>query len=162
MNLPLKALFALLLGAGGVLLAVDDKKDEKPATAALEGTYTIVSGEENGKATPEERIKGSVVRFTADRVVGTDKDRKEFFAAGYTLDSSKKPWVIKMKSTSPKESEAVGLIKKEGDTLTLVYALPGGEMPKEFKTKDKQLMFVLKAAEKIDKKGPDKKGPDKP
>ena len=39
---------------------------------------------------------------------------------------------------------ARGLVKKEGDTLHLIYALPAGEIPAEFKTREKQLMFVMK------------------
>jgi hypothetical protein len=39
---------------------------------------------------------------------------------------------------------ATGLVKKEGDTITLIYALPGGAAPTEFKTKAKQQMFVMK------------------
>jgi hypothetical protein len=39
---------------------------------------------------------------------------------------------------------ARGLIQKEGDTVRLVYALPTGETPTGFKTKEKQLMFVMK------------------
>lgn len=145
---------ALLFAAGGLLAAAqppasalpDDKKPaEKPAATGLEGTYTVVSGEKDGKAVPEERVKGSVVRFMPGKVVGTDKDKKEFFAADYTLDTTKTPWTIKMKSTSPKEAEAVGLIKKDGDTVTLVYGAPGGDTPKEFKTKENQHLFVLKA-----------------
>lgn len=132
--------------------AADDKKvDEKKATVSLEGGYTIVSGESDGKAIPEAEIKGSVVRFTGDKIVGTDKDKKEFFASSYTLDTTKNPWVINMKSTQPKEATATGLIKKDGDTITIIYALPGGEAPKEFKTKEKQNLFVLKNMNKGDK-----------
>lgn len=119
--------------------------EEKPAAKSLEGGYTLVSGEKDGKPISDERIKGSLVRFTANKITGTDKDKKEFFAASYTLDTSKKPWVIQMKSSSPKEAEATGLIKKEGDTLTIIYALPGAEAPKEFKTGPNQHLFVLKA-----------------
>jgi uncharacterized protein (TIGR03067 family) len=127
--------------------------DEKKAIASLEGSYTIVSGERDRKAIPEAEIKGAMVRFGDGKVVGTDKDKKEFFAATYTLDATKKPWKIDMKTVAatkpdaserPKEMKASGLIKKEGDTLTLIYALPGGEDPTEFATKEKQQMFVLK------------------
>jgi uncharacterized protein (TIGR03067 family) len=118
--------------------------DEKKEAVKLDGTYTIVSGEEDGKAIPDERIKGAVVRFTGDAILGTDKDKKEFFSATYKLDSSKTPWVIDMTSKRPKEATATGLVKKDGDTLTIIYALPGGDAPKEFKTKEKQQMFVLK------------------
>jgi len=131
----------------------EDKKPpgERPVASPLEGGYTIVSGERDGKPIPEERIKGSIVRFVGDKILAHDKDKKEFFAATYTLVGEKSPWVIKMKSSSPKEAEAVGMIKKEGDTITIVYALPGGDAPTDFKTKDKQHLFVLKNLNKGDK-----------
>jgi uncharacterized protein (TIGR03067 family) len=122
-------------------------KPADPAKLAgmIEGGYTIASGEEEGKAIPAERLKGAVVRITDGKIVGTDKDRKEFFAATYKLDTTKKPWKIDMKSIEPKEAATTGLVKKEGDTLTIIYALPGGDAPTEFKTKAKQQMFVLKS-----------------
>ena len=140
----------LLLCAGLVGLAVlgsvavADDKDKGKAGLKLDGGYTLVSGERDGKAIPAERIKGSIVKFTGNAIVGTDKDKKEFFASTFTLDTSKTPAVIKMKSTSPKEAEAVGLVKKEGDTVTIIYALPGSPAPTEFKTKQGQHLFVLK------------------
>ena len=42
---------------------------------------------------------------------------------------------------------ARGLIQQDKDddyVVRLVYALPTGETPTEFKTKEKQLMFVMK------------------
>lgn len=132
----------LLALAVSVSAVADDKKpDDK---AKLEGGYTIVSGEKAGKAIPENEIKGSIVRFTGDKILGTDKDKKEFFSADYTLDTSKTPWVITMTSKQPKEAKTTGLIKKDGDTVTVIYALPGGDAPKDFKTKDNQQLFVLK------------------
>lgn len=150
MNHKLKAAFALAAIAFGFSLTVasstSSAQGEKAAAPKLEGRYTIVSGERDGKAIPEGDIKGSIVVFTSDKIVGTDKDKKEFFASTYVLDTTHKPWLIKMKSTTPKDAEALGLIKQESDTVTLVYALPGGDAPKEFKTKEKQHLFVLKKA----------------
>lgn len=155
-------LFALSLAVVTAAAPTPDKpdvKDEKKAAASLEGGYTIVSGEKDGKAIPEERIKGSIVRFTGNQILGTDKDKKEFFSSTFTLDASKTPWVIDMTSKTPKEAMAMGLVKKEGDTITIIYALPGGEAPTEFKTKEKQHLFVLKNMNKGDKGD---KAPDKP
>jgi uncharacterized protein (TIGR03067 family) len=149
------ALFGLALALSVAAASPADKPpaDEKTPAAALEGGYTIVSGERDGKPIPDAEIKGALVRFTGGKVVGTDKDRKEFFAASYTVDTTKKPWKIDMKTVpakggaGPKEPRtATGLVKKEGDTLTLIYALPGGDAPTEFKTKAKQQMFVLKSS----------------
>ena len=136
---------ALALGAIGASYSNQTAgADDKDKDAKLDGGYTLVSGERDGKAIPEERIKGSIVKFTGDRIVGTDKDRKEFFVSTYTIDKSKTPWTIKMKSTTPKDSEASGVIKKDGDTITIAYNLPGGTPPTDFKTKEKQHLFVLK------------------
>jgi uncharacterized protein (TIGR03067 family) len=123
----------------------------KQGASPLEGGYTIVSGESDGKAVPEAEIKGAIVRFAGNKITGTDKDKKEFFAATFTLTGEKAgekggdsgPWIIKMKSTTPKEAEANGMVKKDGDTVTIIYDLKGGT-PKEFKTKDGQNLFVLK------------------
>jgi len=154
----------LLAGTGTLLFAADPPSAlpegktpaEKAAVSPLEGGYTIVSGEKDGKPIPEERIKGSIVRFTGDRIVGTDKDKKEFFAATYTLDTSKKPWAIKMKSVSPKEAEAVGLVKKDGNTVTIVYSLPDAAAPVEFRTQKHQHLFVMKALKPETPKGEEK------
>ena len=143
----MSALLAVVVWVSAPAGAEDGKKAAggNKADAKLEGSYTVVSGEENGKAVPADRVKGSAVVFTADTITGTDKDKKEFFAAKYTLDTGKSPWTIRMHSTAPKEADAVGLIKKEGDTVTLIYALPGAPAPTEFKTKDRQNMFVLRS-----------------
>jgi uncharacterized protein (TIGR03067 family) len=131
------------------LLPVLVVADDKTRAGKLDGTYTVVSGEHAGKAIPEAEIQGSVVTFTGDRIVGTDKDRKEFFAATYMVDTTAKPMKIVMTSTAPKAGEkAAGIIQVEGDTIKLAYNLPGGEAPTDFKTGAKQHMFVLKRTAK--------------
>jgi uncharacterized protein (TIGR03067 family) len=154
MTVVSKVAAALLLASAAGLLAAKPPpptegkvpaQEAKEPAPMLEGSYTVVSGEKDGKPVPAEHVKGSLVVFTRDKIVGTDKDKKEFFAANYTLDASKKPWAIRMKSTSPKEAEAAGVVKKEGDTVTIAYGAPGGEAPTQFKTKENQHLFVLKA-----------------
>jgi uncharacterized protein (TIGR03067 family) len=118
--------------------------------ADLLGGYTIVAGEKFGYKEPTERIEGTTVRIADDAIVVLDKDKKEVYAQTYKIDTKSNPWKITLKSKiTPKnqgseEVEVKGLIKKEGDVVTIIYALPGGEMPTEFKTKEKQLLFVLK------------------
>lgn len=149
-----------LLGAAvatALMCAVSAADDKAKADVKLSGTYTIVSGEEEGKAVPNDRLDGSVVVFTETTIMGTDKAKKEFFAATYTLDTGKTPWVINMTSTAPAKDKkdtddkkaaeklsTTGLIKVDGDTVTIIYALPGGKSPTEFKTGDKQQLFVMK------------------
>jgi uncharacterized protein (TIGR03067 family) len=150
--------FDLTIGLGLMVLAssaaIVQESGSKPAAAGkactpddLIGRYVIVSGEKSGTKEPEERIKGTVVTFTKDSVVVVDKDKKELYSATYKLDSTKNPSTIAMTSKVEGSAGEIarGLIKKEGDKLHLVYALPTGEIPAEFKTREKQLMFVMKA-----------------
>jgi uncharacterized protein (TIGR03067 family) len=157
MSKLLNAVLALTLGCG--LAAADDKTNKPGETPKLEGTYTIVSGEENGKAVAKERIDGAMIVFTDKTVVGTDKSKTEFFSCTYTVDSTKSPWTITLtdatkgavpdKEKKPAErATSSGLIKQDGDTVTIIYSLAGGKAPTEFKTGDNQMMFVMKRADK--------------
>lgn len=147
----------MMLGLATILLFQTSAfSDDKPPSkisgepAGLLGGYTIVSGEKYGLAEPAERIEGITVRIADDAIVVLDKDKKEVYAQTYKVDTKSTPWKITLKSkiTPYKqeggETEAKGLIQKDGDTVKIIYALPGGETPTGFKTKEKQLMFVLK------------------
>jgi len=135
---------ALLMGARASATE-ESQADSQLAPSDLVGAYTVVSGEEFGHKVPDERVAGTTVRFTEDRVVVFDKDQKEVYGATYTLDSGQSPCRITMTSKlgQPEEAVALGLIEKEGDTLRLIYALPGGDEPTEFKTKERQLLFEM-------------------
>ncbi|QEH34891.1 hypothetical protein OJF2_34360 [Aquisphaera giovannonii] len=136
----------LMLG----LLAADAAAQSEPALkpSELTGGYTIVSGEKFGIKEPEERIEGATVRFSDDRIIVVDKEKKEIYGATYKLEACEGDHTCKITMTSKladKEDQvAKGLIKKEGDTIKLIYALPGAAAPTEFKTGEKQLMFVMK------------------
>jgi uncharacterized protein (TIGR03067 family) len=123
--------------------------DKTCTPESLVGRYVIVGGEKEGVKEPEDRIKGTTVTFTKNTVVVADKDKKEIYSASYKLNATTNPCDITM--TSRVESSggeiARGLIQKEGDTVRLVYALPTGEIPASFKTKEKQLMFVMQKTE---------------
>lgn len=138
--------FLLTLTLAGFATAAIWADDDKMMTAEkLVGTYRMTKGEKYGGTPPSEPVADIVVKITTDRITSYDASDKEVYVQTYKLDSSVKPCKIMMKAVKPKvDMEAMGLIKVEGDTLMLIYALPGGEMPTEFKTKEKQLMFVMK------------------
>jgi len=120
------------------------EKSGKLDAKSLAGKYTITKGERDGKALPPSDFKGSVLTITETKIFGTDKDKKEFFSADYTLDTSSTPAMIKMKSTAPKKDKADGVIERAGDMVRICYALPGGETPKKFETGVKQQCFTLR------------------
>ena len=124
--------------------------DEAPSK--LDGVYSIVAGEKNGTEIPADKLMGSIIKFDGESVLGTDKDKKEFFGCTFQIDKTTTPYTISMTSTSPMKGEkAVGIIEIKGDSVKLCYALPGGDAPKEFKTKEKQHCFTLKRVAKTEK-----------
>ena len=124
-----------------LLLAEDTQKPK------LEGQHQVTAAERDGKALAENDIKGVTFRFTGDKVVGATKDGTEFLTADYTLDAAKTPVVIVMKVTagSDKGKELHGLVERKDNTIRIIYAAPGADAPKEFKTKQNQVMYTLKA-----------------
>lgn len=111
----------------------------------LTGGYTLVSGERDGRPLPPDHIHDTVVRFTADTVTVMDRDRKQTYAATYTLDNSARPARISMTATHAPDAGDVaeGLIEKTGDTVRLIYALPGKPVPTGFHTKAGEMLFVM-------------------
>ena len=122
-------------------------QEAKPADVSkLEGTYVATAGARDGKPLTEEQIKGVTFRFDANKLVITDRSGKEIHTCTHTIDTSTKPWKIDMKmdGSAAGDKRAVGLIHVDGDTVSFIYPLAGGETPTEFKTKEKQEMYVLK------------------
>ena len=111
----------------------------------LTGGYTLVSGERDGKPLPDSHVEDTTVRFTADAVKVVHTSRGDAYAASYVLDESASPCVITMTATAAPGSGdvALGLIDKLGDTVRLIYALPGKPCPTEFRTKPGELLFVM-------------------
>jgi uncharacterized protein (TIGR03067 family) len=128
---------------------VGSKSDKTCTPESLVGRDDIVGGEKEGVKEPDERIKGTTVTFSKDTVIVADKDKKEIYAASYKLNATANPCDITMTSRVEKSGGEIarGLIQKEGDTVRLIYALPTGEIPASFKTKEKQLMFIMKKTE---------------
>src|SRR5204863_9816291 len=98
---------------------------------SIEGGYTIASAERDGQPVPAGALKDAIVRITGGRIGGTDRDRTEFLYATYTLNMNKNPWELELKVMGPKDGTARGLGRRDGNTLTLIYALPGADAPKE-------------------------------
>jgi uncharacterized protein (TIGR03067 family) len=140
-----------ILGAAVLLAALAVQppgysQDRKTGAASLVGNYVIVAGEVEGKTDPPERIQGSTVHFSADRITVKDKDTKEVYVASYTVDTSHKPWHIHMKSVKAPVvgQESHGLVQVEGDTVKLIYGTNAKDLPREFKTRKGENMFILK------------------
>ena len=150
----MRGLFYLALAFGLAAMvratAADPKGDDKAREGSdkLLGTWSVVSGEEDGKPSPEEKIKGS--RMTVDKksIKLTDKDDKQLWVLAYKTDDTKTPRQITMTVVAGTDDgkSAEGIYEVDGDTLKICYGLPGAERPKDFKTTtgSKENCFVLK------------------
>lgn len=113
--------------------------------ADLTGEYRIVGGERNGVPIDQNELDNASIYISDTTIIAYDKERKEMFAATYTLDTKQTPWQITMISTKSPDVGAIakGLIKAEQDKIKLVYALPNGQPPTEFKAGQEQQMFDM-------------------
>lgn len=116
--------------------------------ADLTGEYRIVSGERNGTPIDRDELTDASVYINDNTIIAYDKERKEMFAATYTLETKKDPWQITMVSTKAPEVGMVakGLVEAGQDRLKLIYALPNGQMPTDFQAGEHQQMFVMEKA----------------
>jgi uncharacterized protein (TIGR03067 family) len=114
-----------------------------------QGHYRIISGERSGSPIGEERLQDVTVRILDDVITTYDADRRQVYGATLQLTGSSAPWQVTLTSTVAPAGEigtvSRGLVQRQGNQLHLVYALPGGEPPTEFRTETNQQLFVLEA-----------------
>lgn len=117
----------------GLLIAADAKDEDaaKKEVQKLTGTYVMASGESRAEKLSEESIKGAkmtiegekyTATFGGDSVKGTLK-----------VDPTKTPKEID--ATDSEGKTILGIYKFEKEQLTVCFAPPGKERPKEFSVK---------------------------
>ena len=113
--------------------------------ADLTGEYRIVSGERNGAPIDQAELTDTAIYITDKTIIAYDKERKEMFAATYTLETKQAPWQITMISTKSPDVGAIakGLVETDQNKVKLIYALPNGQPPTDFKAGQQQQMFVM-------------------
>lgn len=141
---------AMVMLTAAMLLGEDAKDDAKK----MDGTWTMVSGEEEGgKALPADVVKKAklVIKGDTHDVVVGDK----VFKGTQKLDTSKKPMEIDSSDTEGpwKGKTAKGIFDLKDDTFKVCFAAPDKDRPKEFSTKTGTgvLLHVWKK-EKMEKK----------
>jgi len=157
------ALFAVSFG---MQQYADETPTQKSGNAnQLVGHWTIVRGKNEQKAVEQEKIHGSEVKFTKERIIAYDPKHKELYVATYKVDDSATPHKISMTVVEGpmKGKKADGIYKVDGDQLTLVYSVPGASRPPQFDTQGKghQLMFVMKREANKGNEGNSGKAPDR-
>ncbi len=133
---------ALLVVAASIvfasLTAADDKKSDaaKEELKKLEGTWQLVSAEQDGEKMPQEQVKKMKLVVKGDKVT-VYADDKAVSERTFKVDPSKKP---KELDSTPTEGDEKGkayaaIYEFDGDAGKLCQAAPGKDRPKEFDAK---------------------------
>ena len=133
----------------GCFLFVMKKKTAEFNAKSLIGTWNYTSGNKAGEELPAERMQGDVVVTEKDFTMPAGPSDK--FVMSYKLDAKKSPVTIDLNIESgpaPAGTPALGLIKVDGDTMTLCYHPLGQDRPEKFEANASNgcFMFVLKRA----------------
>lgn len=122
---------ALLIVAAGLLVAADAKDDLKK----MQGTWTMVSGEQDGEKITEQTIKSGKLVIKEDHHIVLIGDAT--IKGTHKLDASKKPSTIDASDTDGpyKGKTLLGIYEITDDTFKVCFAAPGKDRPKEFTTK---------------------------
>lgn len=120
-------------------------RSSDPPKADLSGEYRIILGERNGTPIDQKELSDATITIDDKTITIYDNERKETFAATYTLETKQTPWQITMISTKAPEIGVVakGLIEANQNSVKLIYALPKGQPPTDFKAGQHQQMFDM-------------------
>jgi uncharacterized protein (TIGR03067 family) len=119
------------LSCAGLLLAADTEKESKK----FEGTWTLSSGEADGKALTEKQLKGGKLVIKGDHYTATIPD-KENITGTQKLDTKKTPNTIDITDDSGpnKGKTCLGIYEFKGEEFHCVFSAPGKERPSKFST----------------------------
>jgi uncharacterized protein (TIGR03067 family) len=117
----------------------------------LAGTWQCVAATNAGQPLAEEKAKQLRLTLTTERFK-TQLGEQVLFDSTYTIDAAKNPVQIEMIGTEGdlKGKPAIGIIKLDGERLTLCYVYPGYERPIAFESLSgsRATLTVWKRAEK--------------
>lgn len=127
-----------------------DAESRRPGQRLI-GHYHIKEGAKDGEEIPAEQLKDNTVAISKDTIAVVDRDKKELYSAKYKVSrgGERGLWNVDMESKVPKAGEkALGLLKRDGNKLWLIYAI-SGERPKSFdKTEKGQHLFKMERESK--------------
>lgn len=99
----------------------------------LEGEWSMVSGEADGFALPEETVKTGK-RVAKDGQTTITMGGQVYFKADFRIDPSQAPKTIDyMMTQGPTKGKThLGIYKLDGDCVTFCFAAPGRTRPTDF------------------------------
>ncbi|MBM3981253.1 MAG: TIGR03067 domain-containing protein [Planctomycetes bacterium] len=137
------ALAFLAVAAAGLARA-----DEKAALKELEGTYKLMSAEQDGKFAEKDTIATVTVTIKGDEfVLSAAPDDKKLSKIKVTPDTKLANIDFSPQDGLEKGKTFPGIYKLEKGELTIAFS-EKGDRPKEFKSDNGVMILKLKKAEK--------------
>ncbi len=142
-NLSIVAGLLIVIGLAGCQPANKDMKTATDDMQKMEGNWTLVSGETEGKPLPEQDVKNSKLTIVGDTYtvqlgdMGVKKGTQK-------LDSTKTPKQIDARDTEgPTVGENLGIYEFTADgDFRVCFASTGKSRPTEFVTKPGDGQFI--------------------
>ncbi|MBI3412268.1 MAG: TIGR03067 domain-containing protein [Planctomycetes bacterium] len=127
------AMFCVLFLAG----AQDAQDSAKKEMALLEGDWSMLSGEINGEALPEE-LRTEMRRVAKYGETTVTMSGRVYLKAKFTIDPTKKPKAIDYTFTEgpTKGKTQFGIYEIDGDKVKFCFSAPGKDRPTEFTAKE--------------------------
>ena len=120
----------------GVSLAADNPADPtaNKDLEALQGTWSLVSAMQDGKALPDDKVKQTIILFKGDSFRFPELAEYATSRDGtIKLDATKKP--KHMDATSTEGQIMQGIYELEGDRYKVCFAPAGKARPGDFSSK---------------------------
>jgi uncharacterized protein (TIGR03067 family) len=134
-----------LVAAAGLLSAADDKDDAiKKELKRIEGTWEVVSMEQNGQQLPLPDKK-MLATFMGNKYVMKIGDQVVQEGEG-KIDPTQQPRTLDVKVTSgdDKGQSMLGIYELKSDQIRACVAAPGKKRPTKFTSKNDQMLITYK------------------
>jgi uncharacterized protein (TIGR03067 family) len=122
------------LAAVFLLVGADDPQEAaKKEVAKLQGEWSMVAGEKDGRKAPKDFIQGAK-RVCKDDELTVTVDGRVYMTAKIVIDPTKKPKAVDYIVTEGdhKGKKLLGIYELDGDTVKFCFAPPDQERPTEF------------------------------
>lgn len=119
-----------------LLVAADNPAEQtKKEVAALQGEWSMTSGERDGQPIPDDARK-SFKRVVKDEVTTVTANGQAYMKAKFTVNPLQKPKTIDyiLLEGPSKDKRVLGIYELDGDTVKFCFGGPDQERPKEFKS----------------------------
>lgn len=125
---------ALLLGT--LVVRGEDKVAGKGA-ADLQGTWTFINAEENGKILSPEEVQNDYAEIKGDRITIYSNHALRAWEIRYTADRTKNPATLDMEVIGGEDQgrTAKGIYSLANGQLRLCYCMDAKKAPEEFSSK---------------------------